>query len=284
MHIISASRRTDIPAFYMDWFMNRLDAGSATYPNPFSKQMHTVSLHADDVHSIVFWTKNPAPLNARVDSLHERGYRFVAHVTITSAPRELEPHVPHWKAVAEAFRALAAQTSPRHVMWRFDPIVITDTISPADTVARFEQIASALDGATTRCMLSFATFYGKVTRRIKQAAITTIDPSHDEKLALLDQLADIANAHNITLYACCQDALLNERVHKAHCVDGDLLAELFPDRPHVTTARPSREGCGCAASRDIGMYDTCPYGCVYCYANTSHARAVEQLRRHDPGA
>jgi DNA repair photolyase len=284
MHIISASRRTDIPAFYMDWFMHRLDAGFAAYPNPFGGQIHEVSLRPDDVHSVVFWTKFPAPLLDHVASLYARNIRFMTHVTLTGLPRTLEPHVPQWEHVAAALRTLAARTSPRHVQWRFDPIVITPDLPPAWYAERFAQLAATLEGATTRCYFSFATFYGKVARRMQRAGIATTDPPLDAKRALLDRLADIADAHGITLYACCQDALLGERVQQAHCIDGDLLAALFPDRPHVTTARPTREGCGCVASRDIGIYDTCPYGCAYCYANRTHARAVAQRCRHDPHA
>lgn len=284
MQIISASRRTDIPAFYMPWFMQRLRAGSVTYPNPFGGQVVEVSLTPADVHSIVFWTKFAGPLLDHVDELHDRDTRFVVHVTITGAPRVLEPHVPRWEHAAEVFRTLSRRTSPRHVQWRFDPIVFTSDLGPDYYAARFAQIAAALDGATTRCYLSFATLYGKVERRLRRTGITVIDSPQDQRLALLDRLADTADAHGITLYACCQDALLSERVHKAHCIDGDLLADLFPDRPLITAARPSRKECGCVASRDIGMYDTCPYGCAYCYANASHARAVTRRQQHNPNA
>ncbi len=282
MHIISASRRTDIPAFYKPWFMYRLDEGCAAYPNPFGGQIHTVSLRPADVHSIVFWTKNPAPLVERVPELHARGYRFITHVTITGLPRALEPHVPRWEHVADAARALAERTSPYHVQWRFDPIVITPALSPAWYADRFAQIAAALEGHTTRCYFSFATFYGKVLQRMQQAGIAYDDPPLAAKRALVERLADIADAHRITLHACCQDDLHGARVRQAHCIDGDLLAALFPDRPHVTGHRPTRHFCGCVASRDIGMYDTCPYGCVYCYANRTQARAVARHRAHDP--
>ena len=119
-------------------------------------------------------------------------------------------------------------------------------------------------------------------RKLVQAGIHALDPSIEEKLALTEALADIADDCGIALYACCQEALVGERVRKASCVDGDLLAELFPDRPHVKRHQPSRDGCGCAASRDIGMYDTCPYGCVYCYANQGHEAALARHRAHDP--
>jgi hypothetical protein len=279
--IISASRRTDIPAFYMPWFMHRLRAGSASYPNPFSGTQHSVSLLPEDVHSIVFWSKFYGSFLDYIDELHERGYRFICHYTITGAPRELEPFVPRWEAAVEVFRALAERTSPRHVLWRFDPIVATPDFTGNETLARFRDLARALTGYTERCYFSFASYYGKVQRRMQRANIAYSDPPIAAKQALLEQMADTADDCGIALHACCQDALLSARVHKAHCVDGDLLAALFPDRPLVTKANPTREECGCVTSRDIGMYDTCPYGCVYCYANVSHAAAVKLRQLHD---
>lgn len=282
--IISASRRTDIPAFYMPWLMNRLRAGTVSYPNPFNGQVHTVSLRPEHVHSIVFWSKYYGPFLPHIDALQAGGYRFVCHYTITGAPRALEPRVPDWLQAAMALRQLAKRTSPRHVLWRFDPIVFTDELDAAFYLGRFRSLTRALEGATERCYFSFAVFYGKVQRRLGQQGIRAHDPPLDEKRALVAALAEIAGEHGITLYACCQDDLVDERIHKAHCVDGDLLAELFPDRPPVTTPRPTRDGCGCLASRDIGMYDTCAYGCVYCYANHSHAAALAHRRAHDPTA
>jgi hypothetical protein len=280
--VISASRRTDIPAFYMPWLMHRLAEGAVSYPNPFSGQVHEVSLRPEDVHSIVFWSKHYGPLLPHLDALTERGYRFYCHYTITGAPRALEPHVPDWRYNVEVLHELAARTSPRHVQWRFDPIVLTDEIGPLDVVDRFRQLASALEGATTRCYFSFATYYGKVERRLRQAGVRYVNPPLDIKQRLVRALADIADEHAITLHACCQDMLIGDRVQQAHCIDGDLLAELFPDRPLKARANPTREGCGCIASRDIGMYDTCPFGCVYCYANQSHDRAVAHRHAHDP--
>lgn len=280
--IISASRRTDIPAFYMPWFMNRLRAGSVSYPNPFGGQIHTVSLRPEDVHSIVFWSKFYGPFLGHIDELESSGYRFYAHYTITGAPRQLEPHVPGWEHATAVFRDLAARTSPRHVQWRFDPIVMTDTLDAAFYADRFRRIAAVLAGSTTRCYFSFATSYAKVTRRLEKNGVRFVDPPLEVKHALVETLATIADDHGIALYACCQDALLNGRVHKAHCVDGDLLATLFPDRLLSAGPRPTRDQCGCVASRDVGMYDTCPYGCVYCYANASQRAALAGHRQHDP--
>jgi DNA repair photolyase len=277
--IISASRRTDIPAFYIPWFMNRLRAGTVAYPNPYGGQIHTLSLRAEDVHSIVFWSKFYGPFLRHVDEIQSRGYVFYAHYTITGAPPHLEPNVPRWEQAVRVFRDLAARTSPRHVLWRFDPILLTDDLDAALYIDRFRHIAAALEGATTRCYFSFATFYAKATRRLEKAGIRYLDPSHEARQALVETLVAIAAKHGITLYACCQADLLNERVRQAHCVDADLLSELFPDRPLSGITHPTRAQCGCFASRDIGMYDSFPFGCLYCYANAGQTLTQAD---HDP--
>ena len=282
MNIVSASRRTDIPAFYMPWLMNRLQAGSAYYPNPFSGEIHTVSLQSEDVHSSVFWSKHYGPLLHHLNELIERGYCFYFHYTITGAPRALEPYVPDWQQSVLIFRELAERTSPLHVQWRFDPILFTDKLRTDSYIERFRDIAAALTGATQRCYFSFAVFYSKVQRRLQKAGVRYYDPPLEEKQSLVEAMVDIADQCGITLYACCQDMLAGGRIQKAHCVDGDLLTELFPDRPWVSQLRPTREQCGCVASRDIGMYDSCPCGCVYCYANQSRGVALTRFWTHNP--
>ncbi|HEX3054479.1 MAG TPA: DUF1848 domain-containing protein [Aggregatilineaceae bacterium] len=280
--IISASRRTDIPAFYMPWFLNRLRAGLVRYPNPISGKPITISLQPEDVHSIVFWSKHYGNFLKHFDDLAALGYPFMCHYTITGLPRQIEPYVPDWTQEVEIFRQLAAHTSPRHVQWRFDPLIFAAGLDAAYYLNRFREIAAALAGFTTRCYFSFATLYGKVERRLQQAAIPYTDPPLDEKRALISSLAAVAADQGITLYACCQDHLIEGRVLKAHCIDGDLLAELFPERAQLFSAQPSRAECGCVASRDIGIYETCPYGCIYCYANQSHALAVKNRTAHNP--
>jgi len=264
--------------------MNRLRAGSVRYANPFSGEVYTVSLQPEDVHSIVFWSKHYGPLLTHLDELAERGYHTYFHYTITGAPRRLEPHVPEWTTAVQVLRKLAERTSPKQVQWRFDPILFTDQLDAAYYIQRFRDIAAALTGATERCYLSFAAFYGKVEGRLKRAGISYRDPPLEEKQALCEGLADIAQECGITLYACCQDALVGGRIQKAHCVDGDLLSQLFPDRPHLSKLQPTREQCGCAASRDIGAYDTCPFGCAYCYANRDRDTSLARFRAHDPQA
>lgn len=280
--IISASRRTDIPAFYMPWFMGRLRAGSVSYPNPFGRQIYQVSLRPEDVHSIVFWSKDYRPFMRHLDTLEEGGYRFVCHYTITGAPRTLEPRVPDWRVGVEILRALAKRIGAQRVLWRFDPIVLTDRLDAPAYVARFAMLARALSGYTGRCYFSFATFYAKATRRLTAAGVQFRDPPLDEKRDLAHTLAGIAAEAGMALYACCQPELVDEVIRPASCIDAALLAELFPLPALQAPLRPTRPGCGCAASRDVGVYDTCLHGCRYCYATGDDARAMAGFQRHDP--
>ena len=284
MTVISASRRTDIPALFMPWMMSRVRAGYACYPNPFGGQICRVSLRPEEVHSIVFWSKDYGPFVEHVTELKERGYGFYCHFTITGGPRHLEPRVPGWQDSVSVFERLVDRTSPRHVLWRFDPILLADGLGREHYLARFREMAGALKGLTDRCYFSFAFFYAKVKRRLELAHIQARDPELEEKRALVADMAEVAADCGITLYSCCSADLESQVVRQASCVDGELLAELFPDRPLVRERRPTRDGCGCYASRDIGMYDTCTHGCEYCYANQNQTKVTARWERHDPEA
>ena len=288
MNIISASRRTDIPAFFPEWFMNRLRAGSAQYMNPFSSRAVTVSLKSEDVHSIVFWTKDFRPMLRHLDELDARGYRFTVLYTITGMPKEIEPNVPVPEESIATVHFLAGRYSPRHVAWRFDPILFSDMTPPEEHEHRFHTLARKLSGATQRCIVSFVEFYGKVQRNLervtKETGIGFRNPELVEKSALLARLAEIAAKNGMSIDSCCNEALVTDQVRRSHCIDGALLAELFPDMPHIAKSNPTRDGCGCTTSRDIGAYGTCRHNCIYCYANTSAQQVENNCARHDPCA
>jgi len=292
MNIISASRRTDIPKFHASWFMERVREGRAAYRNPFSGQVHEVSLRPEDVRAIVFWSKDYRPLERHLDELDRRGFRCCFQFTITGLPKIFEERVPDVDTSIETARRLAVRTSPAHVQWRFDPIVLSGATGPEETVRRFERLARMLEGATTRCTISFMEFYAKVKRNLVPLEtahdLQFRDPGIEEKRELAARLAAIAVGHGIALVSCCNDALIGKgdgwEVGKARCVDASLLAALFPDRAAPPEAGPTREDCGCALSRDIGAYDTCPHGCFYCYANANQDLARRRHAAQDPGA
>ncbi len=288
MNIVSVSRRTDIPAFYPGWFMRRVMEGHVRYVNPFGGQEHEVSLRPEDVHAFVFWSKNYGPLMRYLPELEGRGYDFYFHFTITGLPGTFENLVIPLDDAVATFRLLSGRYGPRRVQWRFDPIIISNLTGPDFYVTRFKEIASRLQGATERCYFSFVCVYSKVRRNldvlVNNYNITCRDPSATDKTDLTGRLKEIADSYGITLYSCCQEALATGGVRQAQCVDGELLFELFSHKPRQTKINPTRKGCRCVISRDIGAYDTCPHGCVYCYANMNKELAQKRFQMHDPSS
>jgi hypothetical protein len=271
LHLVSASRRTDIPAFYSRWFLGRLAEGFCEWVNPFNGQTHRVSLLPEDVLGIVCWTRNPAPLMASLDSLGRRGYRFAFHFTINGYPRELESHNPPVEAAVRAFRDLAGRLAPDRAWWRYDPVLLTEATPAGWHVWNFSALARALEGSTRRCYFSFASFYRKTRRNLDASGLAWREPAAQEKLDLTGRLSAIARGHGIEMFSCCDTRLLAAGVQKARCVEA---AGIEP--------APTRPDCGCCRSVDIGAYDTCPFGCVYCYATNSRRAALARLEAHDP--
>ncbi len=260
--VISASRRTDIPAFFSDWFSACLSRGAAEYRNPYSGRPASVSLAPDDVAAFVFWTRNPLPFLPVVARLERAGYRSIFHVTVTGHPRALEPSAPALDEAIAAFRALSETAGPRRVLWRFDPILPGE--EPASAVARFEKVSAALEGLSARCTVSIAHPYRKSLRAMRSVAHLW-RPSEDLRDAV-DRIAAIGRARGFRTVSCCSPTLRDWGLPGAACVDAELLSALDPAAPVPAAPSPVREGCLCAASRDIGTYRTCRHGCLYCYA------------------
>lgn len=285
-HVISVSRRTDIPALYTEWFLHRIRAGYARYRNPFGGQVYEVSLAPDDVMAFVFWSRNYGPLLPYLPQLDQLGYGGYFHFTITGFGPPLEPYAPSVQHAVDVFKSLADRYSPKHVLWRFDPLVLSGVTSQAYLLEQFESLAHQLHGYTERCYISFVDFYQKTKRNLQSLSARGIEceePTPEQQLALTRRLVELGSRYHIRIYACCESKLLVvSGVSQAHCVDAALLRKLFPGKFRSLKRAPTREGCGCFASRDIGAYDTCIYGCVYCYANASHQKAVENYKNHDP--
>ncbi|MDO8672321.1 MAG: DUF1848 domain-containing protein [Dehalococcoidia bacterium] len=284
MKVISASRRTDIPAFYSKWLLGRLRAGFCHWRNPFGGQVYRVSLLPEDCLAIVFWTRNPAPLLPALESLRQEGYRFYFHFTINGYPRALESHSPPVDDAIRIFRQLAETMTPELVLWRYDPIVLGDLTPESHHLDRFDYISRQLEGYTRRCYFSFVDFYGKTERNLKRLEHEHGPfrrPSSEERRRLVDQLRDIARSRDIALYSCSDKALAADGIEKAHCIDGDIIARLRPELELRLKNVPTRRDCGCVQATDIGAYDTCAFGCAYCYATNSHAAALDRLHAHD---
>ncbi|HEY9204920.1 MAG TPA: DUF1848 domain-containing protein [Candidatus Methanoperedens sp.] len=286
--IISVSRRTDIPAFYGDWFMNRLKEGFAGYVNPFGGQKYIVSLEPQDVACFVFWSKNFSPFLDKLMILEELGYKFYFNYTITGLPRIFECNSVDKETAIKALKELSRRYSPGHINWRYDPIISSDITDCEFHLRNFENIASALEGYVRRCYFSYVVLYGKVRKNFEkfqgQNGVRIADLEADLRIRLANRLADIADIHGISMFTCCGDDLMSGKIRKAHCVDGKLIKELFGINGFICNERPTRNECGCTESADIGTYDTCPHGCIYCYANMNKKVADMRYEHHDKDA
>ena len=267
--IISASYRSDIPAYHGDWFLARFRAGRALVVNPYGGGVAAVPLRAG-VDGYVFWSRDPARFEPGFEAVRAAGLPFVLQHTLTDYPAPLERSGDPARRIA-AFRALAARHGPEALVWRYDPVLIGPRTPPAWHLERFAALAAALEGACDEVVVSFATFYRKVERRLAQLGEGWSDPPPAAKQALLLELAGLAAARGIRLALCCQPALVAATgLPAAACIDPRRLERVAAawgqPRSVVARPRPNRPGCGCADSRDIGAYDTCPRGCAFCYA------------------
>ena len=283
--IISASYKTDIPTFYGEWFQNRLAAGYCMMVNPYNRRAYRISLEPDQVDGFVFWTKNLGPFLDKLTIVSDRGYPFMIEYTVNEYPRSVEFSVVDSERSVQHIRFIAERYGPRAVVWRYDPILVT-SVTPIDFhKSSFEKLAAALEGATDEVVISFAQIYRKTQRNMTQAAkdagFTWEDPPDEVKFALSEDLAKMAATRGMQLTMCSQDQFLAPGVKPARCVDAARLSDIAG---HSIPAelRGNRPECGCYASKDIGEYDTCPHGCVYCYAVQNRDLAKTRFREHDP--
>jgi hypothetical protein len=287
--IISASRRTDIPAFYSDWFMKRLDAGYCDVPNPFNpSQVTTVSLKPEDVEVIVFWTRNASPLLRRLKDLQVKGYRSIFLCTVMNNPRAVDPRGPSLNEALATFKTLSNRIGPQRVIWRYDPVVFSNVTNPDFHKRTYETIARQFRGYTSRSIMSVVHLYKKVKRRLtalKEKGIELVECEGEDFAALMRFMASVARDNGMALSSCAQETDLAEYgILPGKCIDDGLMNEVFGLEVSHTKDPSQRKACGCVVSKDIGMYDTCLYGCAYCYATSSFEKARENYRRHDPEA
>jgi len=285
--IVSASRRTDIPAFYAEWFLRRLREGRAEYVHPYTKARIAVELDPARVAAIVFWTKDFAPLLTRVDEMERLGFgRWLVHYTITGLGPEWEPRVPSAEEAVMILRRLSERIGPERLYWRFDPLVFTGRLTVAATLARFERLCDRLHGFVTRCYTSVMAPYKKVEKRVAQYEIAYRDRMRalagEELHELSGRMAAIGRPAGITVHACCAPELLGFGVQPARCLDAGLVLKLWPDCGLLPADGPSRRHCACHRAVDLGAYDTCPHRCLYCYANLSDRLISERFHCHRP--
>lgn len=288
--IISASRRTDIPAFYSEWFMNRLRAGWCDVPNPFnSRQVSRVDLTPEMVDCLVFWTRHPRPMFRYLGELEAMGHAFYVLYTLTGYPRTLDVRAPSLDAAVRTFREIAERIGPHRVRWRYDPIVFARGLEPDDHRRQFEVLAKRLEGSTEQVIVSVLEPYAKIRRRGASVPGMVLDRCRLTGLAsgLLPDISAMAQSRGMTMAGCAlwdelEPVARNAGIVASRCVDPELVGRLTGRPPQTSRDTGQRPRCGCAPSRDIGMYDSCGFGCAYCYATQSFSRAKSNRRAHDP--
>lgn len=279
--IISASRRTDIPTYYSEWFMNRIREGYALARNPMNAhQVSRISLSPEVVDGIVFWTKNPAPMLDKLPQLKDFMYYF--QFTLNAYEQDVEAGVPlKHKYIVPTFQRLSEMIGPERVVWRYDPILVSDKYTFDYHVKYFELLAKKLASYTQKCTISFLDMYVKTERNV---AGLNIQPwTLELQDAMAKSLAEIAHSYGLELETCAEGIELEKYgIKHAHCIDGELFAKLLGCPLKVGKDKNQRKECGCVDSVDIGAYNTCRNGCRYCYANFNAKMVQNNQQRHNP--
>ena len=278
--ILSVSRRTDIPNYYSDWFYNRIKEGFVCVRNPMNPhQISRISLAPEVVDCIVFWTKNPAPMLARLDELSS--YRYYFQYTLTGYGRDVESNLPNKKEVLiPAFQNLAERIGSNRVIWRYDPILFSGVYTPEYHRKAFRQIAEALNGYTDQCVISFADTYAK--NKANMMALGVYELAETELFEFTQELCRIANANSIRVVSCAEQIDLSQcGVEHGSCIDKTRIENIIGCRIEVSRDKNQRPECGCVESVDIGTYNTCKSGCKYCYANHSAESVIRNAEMYD---
>lgn len=279
--ILSASRRTDIPTYYSEWFLNRIREGYVMVRNPMSyHQVSKIKITPDVVDGIVFWTKNPTPFLPRLNELVSYHYYF--QFTLNSYAADVEPGIP-LKAmhIIPIFQKLSEMIGPDRVIWRYDPILLSKTYTIDYHIKFFERLARLLHRYTKKCTISFIDFYRNTQNNVKGLELTLLTEEH--KVLLARSLSEIARSYGLEMDTCAEDIELEAYgVTHARCVDNHLIEKISGYSLKVEKDKNQRLICGCVASIDVGMYNTCRNGCKYCYANYSPNAVNTNSSKHIP--
>lgn len=279
--IISASRRTDIPTYYADWFFNRVRAGYVYVRNPMNAhQISSVSLSPEVVDGIVFWTKNPTPMLPRLEELRDYVYYF--QFTLNSYGTDVERNIPSKdRIVVPAFQRLSDAIGPDRVIWRYDPIFLSETYTMAYHIRYFEELARRLSPYTKKCTISFLDFYRHTEKNI--AALRPVSFPAEQQERLAKGLAEIAHSYGLRIDTCAEGIELAQYgIEHARCIDDRLFEQLLQCPLDSRKDKNQRLECGCVESLDIGAYNTCRNGCRYCYANHSEKAVCTNSGLHRP--
>lgn len=266
--ILSVSRRTDIPAFYGDWFINRLKEGFVYVRNPMNiHQISKIQLSPDKIECIVFWTKNPS--EEFIKNLHiidELGYKYYFQFSVTSYDKSVEVNIPKKAILMDRFIRLSDKIGKEKVIWRYDPIFFNEHYDIEYHKKWFEYIAEKLENHTEKCVISFLDYYSKIRSRLILNGIPEVQEQQMYEFAFY--LSSIGKKYDIKVESCCEEIDLSSvGIEHGHCINAELINRICPLQYDFKKDKSQRQACGCIESIDIGSYNTCKNGCIYCYAN-----------------
>jgi DNA repair photolyase len=301
--IVSASRSTDIPAFYSDWLLNRLNAGYAKWVNPFNRKQHQV-VSFEKTRVFVFWTKNPQPILKQLKTIDDLGYNYYFQFTLNDYENEdLEPNVPLLNKRLETFKELSKIIGKEKVIWRFDPLLLTDKIGVNDLITKIQKVGNEIHNYTEKLVISFADIenYRSVQNKLKSAKISYKNFTDNDISEICEKLNELNKKWNLEISTCAEIVDLDKYgITHNKCIDDELMAKVFSKDKELMKFigyetyslfnesnnssinlkdKGQRKECGCIISKDIGQYNTCPHICRYCYANVSEKSALNNSKK-----
>ena len=276
--ILNTGLRTDIPGFFSEWFYNRIEDGFVYVRNPYAKnQIYSYRLDPELIDCIIFCTKNPKPMFENLEKIDK--FNQYWHITITPYEKEIEPNVPPMNDVLERFKYLSKKLGKENVTLRYDPIFINEKYSLEKHIESFEYIANSLSDYTTEAIISFIDLYEKTKRNFPKAREVT----KDERLKLGEEFAQIGKKNNIRIKTCVEGTELDKfGIDSSGCMTKEVIERAINKNLNIPKQKARNGECYCLLNNDIGEYNTCGHGCLYCYANSNKRLVKRNLKLHDP--
>ena len=275
--IINTGSRTDIPAFFSEWFYNRINEGFVCTRNPYNDDIYRYPLDPKIIDCLCFCTKNPKPMIKDLDLISD--YNQFWFVTITPYGKDVERNVPSFKNVIKTFKELSERLDANKISWRYDPIFINDKYSLDYHIDKFEEIASQLSTYTNDCTISFVDLYQKVLRNFPEVN----EVSTDERLIIGENFSRIAKEHGLKMKTCVEGTLLDQfGFDSSGCMTKQVIENAIGKNLKIPKGKYEIRECNCIFGRDIGAYNTCMHGCKYCYATVNPKWAQKNYKLHNP--
>ena len=275
--IINTGSRTDIPAFFHKWLLNRIDEGFVCSRNPYNRDIYRYPLDSKIIDCLCFCTKNPKPMLKNIEKMDE--FNQFWFITINPYEKDIEVNVPHFKSVIKSFKKLSDYLGVNKVSWRYDPIFINDKYDLDYHIDKFEKIASQLSTYTNDCTISFIDLYQKVLKNFPEACEVTTE----ERLVIGEEFSKIAERHAIKMKTCVEGTLLDRfGFDSSGCMTQQVIEKAIGNNLKIPKGKYRIRECNCIFGRDIGAYNTCLHGCKYCYANSNMKLVKRNQKLHNP--